>query len=108
LAALVARDPDRLVNVEWGARDAKAYEVDVLVRAYDRKGLLKDVSAVITNADAHVLAAATALDPAEGVADMRFVLRVLDFAQLSALLGRIAQLPNVLEARRVAGAARKP
>ncbi len=106
LAALIARGPERVIHVAWGARDAKSYEVDVLVRAYDRKGLLKDVSAVITNADAHVLAAATSLDPAEGVADMRFVLRVRDFAQLSALLGKIAQLPNVLEARRVAGTSR--
>ena len=37
---------------------------------------------------------------------MRFVLRVRDFAQLSGLLGKLAQLPNVLEARRVAGSAR--
>ena len=106
LAALVARDPERVVHVEWGARDAKAYEVDVLVRAYDRKGLLKDVSAVITNADAHVVAAATRLDPDEGIAELRFVLRVRDFAQLAALLGRIGQLPNVLESRRVAAAGR--
>ena len=106
LAALVARTPDRVVHVEWGLRDAKSYEVDVLVRGYDRKGLLKDVSGVITNADASVLAATTAIDPAEGIADMRFVLRVRDFAQLSALLGKLAQLPNVLEARRVAGSAR--
>ena len=106
LAALVARDPERVVHVEWGARDAKAYEVDVRVRAYDRKGLLKDVSAVITNADAHVVAASTRLDPDEGIAELDFVLRVRDFAQLATLLAKLGQLPNVLEARRVAAAGR--
>ena len=100
-AALVVRDPARVVQVEWGERDAHSYEVDVLVRAYDRKGLLKDVSGLITAAAAGVIAASSRLDPAEGVAEMRFVLRVRDFGQLSGLLGKLSVLPNVLEARRV-------
>jgi GTP pyrophosphokinase len=32
---------------------------------------------------------------------MRFTLRVRDFEQLSALLGKLVALPNVVEARRV-------
>jgi GTP pyrophosphokinase len=73
------------------------------VRAIDRKGLLKDVSAAISNADIPVLAASTRTDPERGEADLSFAIRVTDFGQLSALLHRIQSLPNVIEARRVAG-----
>ena len=54
--SVAARDPGRVIHVDWGGRSGE-YEVDVLVRGYDRKGLLKDVSAAIAAADAHVLAA---------------------------------------------------
>ena len=103
LAALSARAPDRLVQVEWGRRDGGGYEVSIRVRAFDRKGLLKDVSAAISNADIPVLAASTRTDPASGEADLSFAIRVDDFGQLSTLLHRIQSLPNVIEARRVAG-----
>jgi GTP pyrophosphokinase len=103
LAALVARDPDRVIEVQWGTHDAGSYEVRVHVRAYDRKGLLKDVSGAIANANIPVVAASTRVDPVHGMSEMFFVLRVADYAQLSVLLGRIRALPNVTEARREAG-----
>ncbi len=103
LAALVNRAPDRVVQVEWGGRDRQGYEVNIRVRAFDRKGLLKDVSAAITHADVPVLAASTRTDPVRGEADLSFAIRVDDFEQLSRLLHRIQALPNVIEARRVTG-----
>jgi GTP pyrophosphokinase len=103
LQALASRAPDRLVQVEWGRRETGGYEVSIRVRAIDRKGLLKDVSAAISNADIPVLAASTRTDPDRGEADLSFAIRVTDFGQLSSLLHRIQSLPNVIEARRVAG-----
>jgi GTP pyrophosphokinase len=101
LAHLIARDPSRLVQVEWGRKDESGYEVNVEVRAWDRKALLKDVSAAISAADVDVIAASTRTDPDRGEALLTFALRVDDFGQLSGLLARIQALPNVLDARRV-------
>lgn len=103
LQNLMGRDPDRVIQVEWGGRGGQAYEVDILVRGYDRKGLLKDVSSAISAADAHVLAASTRLDRDHGLAEMSFAVRVSDFGQLTGLLNRVAALPNVIEARRQMG-----
>lgn len=100
LQNLILRAPERFIQVQWNARSGQAYEVDILVRGYDRKGLLKDVSSAISAADAHVLAASTRLGRDRSVAEMSFALRVSDFGQLSGLLNRIAALPNVIEARR--------
>lgn len=101
LAHLVARDPTRLVQVEWGRKDSAGYEVNIEVRAFDRKALLKDVSAAIAAADVNVIAASTRTEADRGEALLSFALRVDDFGQLSALLAKIQALPNVLDARRV-------
>ena len=101
-ARLKARDPARAIEVEWGGARAQAYEVDVLVRGYDRKWLHKDVTNVIAAANVHLIAANAKVDPDSGLATMTFALRVTDFEQLSALLARLSSVPNVIEARRLA------
>jgi GTP pyrophosphokinase len=101
-ARLRARDPARAIEVEWGGGRAQAYDVDVLVRGYDRKWLHKDVTNVIAAANVHLIAVNTRVDAASGLATMNFAVRVADFEQLSVLLGRLAAVPNVIEARRLA------
>jgi GTP pyrophosphokinase len=103
LARLGKRDPDRVIEVAWGKAGAQAYEVDIELRGYDRKGLQKDVTNVISNANTPILASSTRAFAASGEVEMRFALRVRDFEQLSGLLGRLLALPNVVEARRVGG-----
>jgi GTP pyrophosphokinase len=99
---LRARDAGRAIEVEWGGARAQAYEVDLLVRGYDRKWLHKDVTNVIAAANVHLLAVNTRVDDASGLATMNFAVRVTDFEQLSMLLGRLSGVPNVIEARRLA------
>jgi GTP pyrophosphokinase len=101
-ARLRARDVARAIDVEWGNQRDQAYEVDVLVKGYDRKWLHKDVSNVIAAANVHMLAANARVDSSSGLATMNFALRVTDYEQLSMLLGRLSGVPNVIEARRLA------
>ncbi|ANB19092.1 RelA/SpoT family (P)ppGpp synthetase [Dokdonella koreensis DS-123] len=100
LARLRARDGSRLIEVEWGT-GSQSYEVDVLLRGYDRKDLLKDVTAAVAAAKVHLLGIHSRLDEARGIAEMNLGLRVADFGQLSTLLDRLLALPNVVEARRI-------
>jgi GTP pyrophosphokinase len=101
LVRLRERDAGRVIEVEWGEHKEHAYEVNVVVRGYDRKWLHKDITNVIAAANAHLIAINTQVDPRQGLAEMNFALRVTDFGQLSGLLARLATVPNVLEARRV-------
>ena len=103
LARLARRDPDRVIEVSWGKAAAQAYEVDVELRGYDRKGLQKDVAGVISNAGTPILASSSRAIAKSGEVEMRYALRVRDFEQLSTLLARLLALPNVLEARRIGG-----
>lgn len=101
LARLLRRDPDRVIEVSWGSAASQAYEVDIELRGYDRKGLQKDVTSVISNAGTHIIASSSRQFAHTGEVEMRFTLRVRDFEQLSTLLGKLLALPNVIDVRRV-------
>lgn len=102
LQRLRAVDPDRIIEVEWGGARQQAYEVNILVRGYDRKWLHKDVTTVIAAANIYMIAVNARLEPNSNEVEMNFALRVADFGQLSSLLGRLLAVPNVIEARRLA------
>jgi len=101
LARLMRTDPDRVIEVTWGNAANQAYEIDIEVRGYDRKGLQKDVTGIISNTSAHIIASSSRLFARTGEVEMRYTLRVRDFEQLSTLLSKLTVLPNVLDARRV-------
>ncbi|KAB2895883.1 MAG: bifunctional (p)ppGpp synthetase/guanosine-3',5'-bis(diphosphate) 3'-pyrophosphohydrolase, partial [Dokdonella sp.] len=102
VASLRERDADRVVEVAWGKRSATSYEVDIVVRGFDRKWLHKDVSNVIAAANVQVIALNARVDAQRGVAEMKYTLKVADFGQLSGLLAQLLAVPNVTEARRLA------
>jgi GTP pyrophosphokinase len=101
LERLLARNPERLLPVEWGDREGGSYSVDVTVRGYDRKGLLKDLANLIAQQGVHVLAVNSRVDNASGLAEMTFTLKVRDFDQLGQLLGRLNAVPGVDDVRRL-------
>ncbi len=89
-ARLIARDASRAIDVEWGGKRGQSYDIDLVVRGYDRKGLHKDVTNVIAAANINLLAVnALGSKPRTGLVTMDFRVRVADFEQLSTLLGRL-------------------
>jgi len=101
LQRLLATHPDRLLPVEWGERGDASYSVDVQVRGFDRKGLLKDLANLIAQQGAHVLAISSRVDDASGLAEFALTLKVRDFDQLGQLLGRLNAVPGVDDVRRL-------
>ena len=98
---LAQDDPARTVDVQWQARETGAYPVDILVRAWDRTGLLRDITAVLANEQVNVTGVQTQSDKQDGTATMRLTLEVPGLSKLSRVLTRIEQLPNIMEARRL-------
>jgi GTP pyrophosphokinase len=93
-------DRDRLIEVEWGVSGEAGYLVDIMVEAYDRSGLLRDITAVLANDKINLSGVNTATDERDGIARMNLTLEISDIGQLSRVLSQIGQLPNVVEARR--------
>lgn len=93
--------PERLIDVSWSRRTERHYPVDVMVEAYDRQGLIKDISALLSNEHINVTAVNTRTDPDDQQARMTLTLNVADVSQLSRVMERIAGLRNVRDVRRV-------
>ncbi|MCD7097417.1 bifunctional (p)ppGpp synthetase/guanosine-3',5'-bis(diphosphate) 3'-pyrophosphohydrolase [Stenotrophomonas sp. MMGLT7] len=97
---LAAVNPQRVLPVEWGQAEG-GYEVDVVVRGIDRRWLLKDITNLIAQEDAHVLEINSDNVRDSGRAQFRLRLKVSDYGQLSNLLGKLDALPGVDHARRL-------
>ena len=92
------QDRERLVRVSWGEAK-RVYPVPVRIKAYDRNGLMKDVSTLIS--DEGINMAGVNVDVHQNLATFDLILEVRDIAELSRVLDRLENLPNVLEAQRV-------
>jgi GTP pyrophosphokinase len=101
VAKMDAGNRARLIDVDWaGNQQQSRFLVDIQVLAADRKGLLRDISSVFANAEIDVLGVNTQSDRRHDQANMRFTVEVLDMAQLSRVIDRLAQVPDVIDVRR--------
>jgi guanosine-3',5'-bis(diphosphate) 3'-pyrophosphohydrolase len=96
---LRVKDKERLVQVSWG--EAKStYPVAVRILAFDRGGLMRDVSTVIADEGISMSQVKVDVDQSNE-ATFDLILNVTNIGELSRVLTRVESLPNVLEARRV-------
>lgn len=98
LAALESR---RVLQVSWGSRPGKMYPVEMIINAYDRTGLLSDVSALLANEKVNVVAVTTRSDQGENTAAMSLTVEVDSLERLGRVMSKLEQLPNILSTRRV-------
>jgi GTP pyrophosphokinase len=98
---LVARNGERVIDVEWGtspAAQGAVYPVDVAIEAADRQGLLRDISEVFAKEKMNVIGVQT--QTVKGTAWMTFTVEVADSARLAKVLAQVADLGGVRSARR--------
>jgi GTP pyrophosphokinase len=96
------REVSRLIDVEWEAAPAQTYPIAIRVEAYDRTGLLSDITQVVAEAKVNILAADVAVGP-DHTAIVRATLQVASVSQLSRVLSRIEQLKDVFSVQRELG-----
>jgi GTP pyrophosphokinase len=94
------KQPDRVVDVAWGADATQLYGVEVIIDAYDRRGLVRDITGLLADARLSIDHMNTVTDHAERVAHMTLGVRVHDLGELDGVLARIAGLQDVIFARR--------
>jgi GTP pyrophosphokinase len=93
-------DIDRLVEVEWTGDGEATYAVKVQVRTVDRRGVLAELSAVLSTNNVninHLDAYATH----EKQALFNFILEIRDKQQLDLILNKLSQVSGVIEVKRV-------
>jgi GTP pyrophosphokinase len=100
LLRMAALKPERLLKVEWTAADTGALAVELSVSAYDRRGLLRDLTDVLAVERLNIDAVTSRTDHGTGIAHFILAVGVEDLEQLSRVLRRLAAVSNVIEARR--------
>ena len=92
------RQPERLIEADWGAPRDEVFPVDVVVEAMDRQGLLRDVSEVFSREKMNVTAVNTLTRNLQ--ARMSFTLEVRGLEDLKRMLALVRDVPGVLSATR--------
>ena len=104
IVSLIKRaDHARLVEVQWGAKSAEMYAVSIQVKAYDRAGLLRDVTGLVADEKINMQSAEAVTGMKNNMAVINATLELSNISQLTRIMTRIERLPNVLEVRRVVG-----
>jgi GTP pyrophosphokinase len=101
LVQLSDSHPERVIDVDWGAAEDERFEVDIAIEAYDRQGLLRDVTQMFANARINVLSIQTQTNRKTHAATMRLTVEVGNLGSLSKLLERLNRLKNVISAQRL-------
>jgi len=91
-------DKERLVKVDWGTEE-KTFPIPLQIKAYDRQGLMTDISAIISSEPVRLID--LSLNNRQNLVVINLVLEISGISQLSRLLARLENLPNVIQAIRV-------
>ena len=88
----------RMLAAQWGGKTSTAFAVDIEALAYDRQGLLRDISDILTREKVNVTRVNT--QSRNETAKMNFTIEVADLEQLSRVLALINAVPGVTQAIR--------
>lgn len=91
---------ERFLQVHWSSGSRDHYVTDVMIKAFDRPNLLRDVTSLLSHEKAHVFALQTQLNKQDNTNCITLTVEIDGLNSLSRLLHRLGQIPNVLEARR--------
>ena len=94
-------DPERIVDVQWNIKEKQTYPVNMRVYCRDKKGLLAEVSTVISSLDINISHAEVETKPADMQAILSFKLDVNDLQQFNQVLLAIRKLKSVISVERV-------
>jgi guanosine-3',5'-bis(diphosphate) 3'-pyrophosphohydrolase len=92
--------PDRQIDVEWSVDIADTYPVKILVRSYDRVGLLADITANISKNGANILSANTETRESK-IVDSLFTIAVENTDHLNRVLSAIRKVKYIQDVRRI-------
>ncbi len=90
----------RLIAVDWNTGSEQIYPVGIIIKAIDRKGLLRDITAIVANENINLISVNTLSNKSDNSAKMKITVEISNVHELSRVLIKIEQLPNIFEVYR--------
>ncbi|MBX7237644.1 MAG: bifunctional (p)ppGpp synthetase/guanosine-3',5'-bis(diphosphate) 3'-pyrophosphohydrolase [Caldilineales bacterium] len=93
------QEQERMIQAHWGA-ETPTYPVPIIVRAWNRTGLLRDISAVVAADGINISASSTNTSPKSPLAVIFLTMSVRDAQQLTRIMDRVERVQNVISVER--------
>ncbi len=91
----------RLVEVEWGSGSDSVFPAEISITAFDRTGLLRDISGVLANDKINLLDINSSSRRDEQMVYSNLVIEVSSVDQLVLVIDKLSQIPNVQSVKRI-------
>ncbi len=91
-------EPERIVHVDWGTT-YELYPVRIRVTAYDRVGLLRDVTSAVSAEDVNIASVVTKEHP-DGTVTMELTIYTKNLEQLGRLFAKLEGVRSIIEVTR--------
>ncbi|MEE4297246.1 MAG: TGS domain-containing protein, partial [Wenzhouxiangella sp.] len=98
---LQRQSPERVIQVRWSSKAASRYPARILIEAWDRRELIRDVSGLLAGENVNVTAMNASREEETDQVKIDLTVQVEDFDQLASLLNRMQSIQGVTSARRV-------
>ena len=96
-----SQQQERLIEVSWGEQKTGIYTVEISVEAYDRTGLLGDISGLLSAMRVNVRKVNTYTDLQSNIANLRLTIEIHNIEELVRILARLNNMPNIINTSRV-------
>ena len=97
---LIETEPERVIEVSWGAVDAGESEYKIIIKAYDRSGLLSDITTLFRNEGGNIDSINTSTDRDNHTAHITLTVGLKSKDRFSKILDKLARVRNVISAVR--------
>ncbi len=102
MLALPDEKRQRLIEVEWGQDAQSVYPVEISLTAFQRTGLMQDVSTILANQKINLLNINSNTNKAEQMVYTKLTIEIQKVDQLVLIIDKLSQLPNVQDVKRIA------
>ena len=102
MLALPEQRRQRLIEVEWGQAAKSVYPVEVSLSAFQRTGLMQDISTILANQNINLLTINSSTNKAEQMVRSKLTIEIHSVEELVVIIDKLSQVPNVQEVKRIA------
>ena len=97
------REPDRFIRVDWQQNEGRSYPVELRISAYDRSGLVRDITEIMSQKGLRLTSLSAAANATGGTAIITVVVELRSLDQLAGVIDRLERVNNVIDVRRPSG-----
>jgi GTP diphosphokinase / guanosine-3',5'-bis(diphosphate) 3'-diphosphatase len=101
------RERERLVDVSWTSMGYQRYLAPVIIRAYDRSGLIRDIATVVSEAGVNMTSVSSNVSTGKQEATINATLEIDSLEQMQRVFTRLERVKGVLGIERDLGKVKK-